>query len=731
MRTHSKAPLGLLTLSLLLAAACSDPGQTGGSGSTDTQAANDTSSGLDAADGTAVDAVGADTTTSDAEADTTADVEADAEADTAADVVTDAETDAAPDAEADAVADAGTDAEADTAADAEADAASDAEADTEQDATADVEADTQEDAIADVETDAVTDAVADAEADAATDTVADAEADTVADVDVADIAGDATVDGDVDAAGSDTSADAEADAVDEDSSADCGSGCDVLAPGGDVVGDTEGDGTGPGPCPAGSDNKPCDDGDACTKDDVCTSGTCVGGGLTDCDDADNCTVDTCDEKSGCAHKAKDGCKACKAVGDCDDGNACTTDACDLAAGCTSTANDAACSDGDACTDKDVCQGGVCKAGAAVVCDDNNPCTTDACDAKQGCTTSPLPDDTACGDGKVCKSAGCVDKPGALPAGAVVITEVMFDPDKVGDSAGEWFELYNPGEAPVKLNGLVIKDKTQKHVISANGDLLVPAKSYVTLGANADDKVNGGVTHLYAFKTIALGNTDGVLRLENADGSLIDEVKYLTSKGKEGWPGKVSGRSIQLAADSFAADKNDNGANWCFTSKTFGAGDSGTPGAPPQACTVGWCRFQWNPDVTLTSGEKSTWYARVWAPGITDATDGTDVSSDLTGDLGIGKTGTEPWTDASWTFVALTANTSWDAKAANEPNNDEYQVENAPTQAPGTWATAFRFFLRGSTKAVYCDKANGPGKDGAEDGYQVDQAGKLVILGAVE
>ncbi|MCB9740364.1 MAG: hypothetical protein H6747_13970 [Deltaproteobacteria bacterium] len=70
------------------------------------------------------------------------------------------------------------------------------------------------------------------------DTVADTEADTAADA-VAD-----TV--------ADTAADAVADSasVDDGSAADCGSGCDVLAPGGDVVGDAESDGTGPDTTPA-------------------------------------------------------------------------------------------------------------------------------------------------------------------------------------------------------------------------------------------------------------------------------------------------------------------------------------------------------------------------------------------------------------------------------------------------------------------------------------------------
>ncbi len=46
---------------------------------------------------------------------------------------------------------------------------------------------------------------------------------------------------------------------------------------------------------------PCDDGSACTKNDACANGFCVGDWLT-CDDGDPCTNDTCDTVKGCAHQ---------------------------------------------------------------------------------------------------------------------------------------------------------------------------------------------------------------------------------------------------------------------------------------------------------------------------------------------------------------------------------------------------------------------------------------------
>src|SRR6185295_4653464 len=62
-------------------------------------------------------------------------------------------------------------------------------------------------------------------------------------------------------------------------------------------------------------------------------------------------------------------------GNCDDLNPCTTDAC-TQQGCTHTAiaNGTVCSDGNACNGVESCSSGVCSAGPAPDCNDQNPCT---------------------------------------------------------------------------------------------------------------------------------------------------------------------------------------------------------------------------------------------------------------------------------------------------------------------------------------------------------------------
>ena len=74
------------------------------------------------------------------------------------------------------------------------------------------------------------------------------------------------------------------------------------------------------------DGVPCDDGDTCTAQDVCTFGECLGA-TRSCDDGNPCTDDSCDILSG-------GCVNAPNEGTCDDGNLCTMDDACVAGVCT-------------------------------------------------------------------------------------------------------------------------------------------------------------------------------------------------------------------------------------------------------------------------------------------------------------------------------------------------------------------------------------------------------------
>ncbi len=130
-----------------------------------------------------------------------------------------------------------------------------------------------------------------------------------------------------------------------------------------------------GLCSPDPEDKPCDDGSACTSGDACVAGLCAGATVT-----------------------------------CDDGNSCTDDSCDPAGGCTHKSSSGACDDGSVCTNGDQCKAAACVS-AAISCDDGNACTVDSCDAKLGCTHTPVADPD-------CGIDPCLKNNGGCPAGQI-------------------------------------------------------------------------------------------------------------------------------------------------------------------------------------------------------------------------------------------------------------------------------------------------------------------------
>jgi hypothetical protein len=163
----------------------------------------------------------------------------------------------------------------------------------------------------------------------------------------------------------------------------------------------------------------CDDSSACTTNDTCVAGVCVGTAITCLDDGNVCTTTVCNPALGCQHlnnaavcsdgnvcTTGDVCSggSCQPGGgtlSCDDANACTTDACNPAVGCThgNAANGTACNDGSLCTTTDRCANGACLGNPVTCTDDGNACTTAACNPALGC--QQLNNTDACDDGNLC------------------------------------------------------------------------------------------------------------------------------------------------------------------------------------------------------------------------------------------------------------------------------------------------------------------------------------------
>jgi hypothetical protein len=179
-----------------------------------------------------------------------------------------------------------------------------------------------------------------------------------------------------------------------------------------------------------ADGTPCDDGNLCTRIDTCQQGQCIGGDPVICTASDEChEAGICNPGTGiCSDPAlPDGTP-------CDDGDACTQtdtcqagvctgadsvvcvalDACHEAGVCDPVTgqctnppkpNGSPCSDDSACTDTDTCQDGVCLPGTEVVCTAPGPCQEEGiCNPATGqCEYADKSDGTPCDAGDLCST----------------------------------------------------------------------------------------------------------------------------------------------------------------------------------------------------------------------------------------------------------------------------------------------------------------------------------------
>ncbi len=205
-------------------------------------------------------------------------------------------------------------------------------------------------------------------------------------------------------------------------------------------------GTGVCSNPAKPDGTTCSDGNACTADS-CQAGSCVGVTNVVCTASDQChDVGVCDPGTGvCSNPAKpDGTT-------CSDGNACTADSCqsgscvgvtnvvctasdqchdvgvcDPGSGLCSNPqkpNGSSCTDDNACTQTDTCQGGGCVGSNPVVCVVLDQChTLGVCDPDTGTCTNPTkPNGTPCSDGSACSVGDACVSGQCIPGDPIVCT----------------------------------------------------------------------------------------------------------------------------------------------------------------------------------------------------------------------------------------------------------------------------------------------------------------------
>jgi len=166
---------------------------------------------------------------------------------------------------------------------------------------------------------------------------------------------------------------------------------------------------------------------------------------------------------------------------------------------------------------------------------------------------------------------CAATAQAADPGDVIINEVMQDPAAVGDSQGEWFELFNDTGQAIDIDGWIIRDDAANlHAIDHGGPLIIAARGYLVLGNNADQMTNGGYHCDYEYSGFTLSNSDDEIVLEE-NGVEIDRINY---DGGPIWPDPTGASMAWLGPPG----DNNEGGRWVIEGVVnYGDGDWGTPG----------------------------------------------------------------------------------------------------------------------------------------------------------
>ncbi|WP_179333454.1 T9SS type A sorting domain-containing protein [Winogradskyella costae] len=166
--------------------------------------------------------------------------------------------------------------------------------------------------------------------------------------------------------------------------------------------------------------------------------------------------------------------------------------------------------------------------------------------------------------------------------SIIITEIMINPGYVGDTSGEYFEVYNTTDTDIDMAGWTISDTQTPtpndiHVITPvipATTVIVPAYGFAVLGRNSDSATNGGIVIDYEYSGFNIANDHDEIAISDLSGTLTDVVEY----DDDGiWPSISTSGQAMIYTGSNIEDNND-GSLWTFATVSEGIDvDHGSPG----------------------------------------------------------------------------------------------------------------------------------------------------------
>ena len=153
------------------------------------------------------------------------------------------------------------------------------------------------------------------------------------------------------------------------------------------------------------------------------------------------------------------------------------------------------------------------------------------------------------------------------AGDVLITELMPNPEAVGDTYGEYVELFNTTAQPIDLSGWTLDGEPIT-------DVVIPARGFALLCRNGDPSSNGGLLRCDDGVDMSLANGSDTVVLSDGTGT-VDQVNYDDTN----WP-DPAGASMVFTGTS----DNNTGSQWAEATRreqgfalNQSYADTGSPG----------------------------------------------------------------------------------------------------------------------------------------------------------
>ena len=151
---------------------------------------------------------------------------------------------------------------------------------------------------------------------------------------------------------------------------------------------------------------------------------------------------------------------------------------------------------------------------------------------------------------------------------LVISEINYKPSSI---TGEWFELYNNGNATLNLNGFFFKDSKNDNIYTITSDLYLESGEFLVISADTNlfHRIHQPIKNVIGNFNYSLSNNNEVIRVYNSNEVILYSVWY---DDNNGWPTEADGQGKTLESFGFSGDVNE-GVNW------FVGCPLGSPGWP--------------------------------------------------------------------------------------------------------------------------------------------------------